>query len=365
MSEKSEIHLKGYECKICYKYYSSQSSLCNHNKKYHNYTGVICGDNMVPRCGTRGENVVINTNTDKSAKYNCKFCSKNFNDRSNKHKHEKTCKNKETLLEENKKLKEEIIILENEKKTNQLVSVNNSTNKNQTNNGIINKNNGTINNNNTQNNILNKNIYINQIGNERINLTPKQIKTIVGDGLNGAMTCVRNVNFNKKKPENHNFYSSSLEGQFCTAINEKTQQPETIPKKEIVDRVLESSFKILEGIAIQIECNEDFREQFTEEEIKQLHNIIDGKKRFYERKNKKIFHNSVIGMSYTYKKLILSTWKLLQPPKEIQLGGELPDPTEVYYFPGDTSSDEEDEVDNKKVENDNEYSDDDFSYKIL
>ena len=30
-------------------------------------------------------------------------------------------------------------------------------------------------------------MYINQIGNERINITPKQIKTIVGDGLNGAM----------------------------------------------------------------------------------------------------------------------------------------------------------------------------------
>ena len=40
------------------------------------------------------------------------------------------------------------------------------------------------------------------------------------------MTCVRNINFNKKKPENHNFYSNSLEGQFCTAINEKTQKPE-------------------------------------------------------------------------------------------------------------------------------------------
>jgi hypothetical protein len=70
-------------------------------------------------------------------------------------------------------------------------------------------------------------------------------------------------------------------------------------------------------------------------------------------------------MSYTYKKLILSTWKLLQPVNEIQLGGELPDPTEVYYFPEDTS-DEEEEVDNKKkIENDNEDSDDDFSYKIL
>jgi len=68
-------------------------------------------------------------------------------------------------------------------------------------------------------------------------------------------------------------------------------------------------------------------------------------------------------MSYTYKKLILSTWKLLQPPKEIQSGCELPDPTEVYYFPGDTS-DEEDEIDNKKKAENDEESDDDFNFKI-
>jgi hypothetical protein len=35
-------------------------------------------------------------------------------------------------------------------------------------------------------------------------------------------------------------------------------------------------------------------------------------------------------MSYTYKKLILSTWKLLQPVKQIKDGENLPDPTEVY-----------------------------------
>ena len=89
-------------------------------------------------------------------------------------------------------------------------------------------------------------------------------------------------------------------------------------------------------------------------------------------------------MSYTYKKLILSTWKLLQPVNEIQLGGELPDPkilsktknlglinqalaqffpTEVYFYPGDTS-DEDDELDTNKVIKNDDDSDDDFSYRI-
>jgi len=362
MSENSEIHLKGFECKHCNKKYSSHSSLCNHNKKFHNNdvsknippmeTNIPNVSKNIPPMETNNitySNLNVPEQSNKLSKLNCSICNKEFSTPQNRWKHEnRVCKNKVNLLEENNKLKENFIKLEGEiekLKNNQIIPLNNSVNTNNTNttnnnHGIINKNNGTI------NNTLNKNnnyMYINQIGNERINLTPKQIKSIVSEGLNGAMTCVRNINFNKKKPENHNFYSNSLEGQFCTAINEKTQKPETIPKKEIVDRVLESSFKILEGISIQIECNNDFRERFTDEEIEQLHNIINNKKKFYEKKNKKIFHNSVIGMSYTYKHLILSTWKLLQPDFEESDTDSIPDITEVHYYPGDTSDEDDEE----------------------
>ena len=124
-----------FKCNTCNKDYSSYKSLWNHNKKFHNNNVVICGsvggENVVKSGCTRGDNVVEVKNNNNQHKYNCKFCSKKFNDRSNKHKHEKTCKNKINLEEENKKLKEEIILLEN----NQLVPVTNTN----TNNEIINK----------------------------------------------------------------------------------------------------------------------------------------------------------------------------------------------------------------------------------
>ena len=342
-----------HKCNICNKVYSGYQSLWIHNKKYHTSTVQNSSKSVelpVQNCSNRII-PVQNCSTETKKSLSCEYCNKIFNCRSSKSMHKKTCKTKVNLADENKKLKEE-----NSQLKTQTVPINNQTINN--NNGIMNKNNGTINNN--QTNTINKNnyMYINQVGNEKINLTPKEIKLIVSDGLNGAMTCVRNINFNKKKPENHSFYSSSLEGQFCTAINEKTQKPETVPKKEIVDKVLESSFKILEGISIQIECNDDFRERFTDEEIKQLHNIIDNKKKFYEKKNRKIFHNSVISMSYTFKNLILSTWKLLEPDYEEDDTDDnsVPDITEVHYYPGDGYDDD------KKSDCD---SDEEFSFKIL
>jgi hypothetical protein len=362
-----------YKCIECKKTYSGYQSLWIHNKKYHAKDGTTAAtitpiidtkiDTNPNICVTKPvlPDTIVDTNV-KNKKYSCKFCDKKFNFRQNKYQHEERCKNKKSnleedkmaILEENKKLKEE-----NEKlKSSQLVPLNNTNNntnnktKNKINHGVITNNHGTINNN--QNNTLNKNnyLYINQIGNEKMDLTAKEIKSIVNDGLNGAMTCIRNLNFNAKKPENHSFYSSSLEGQFCTAINQKTQKPETLPKKEVVDRALESSFKILEGVAIQIECDEDFKDQFTKEEIDQLQNIINNKTKFYEKKNRKIFHNSVIGMSYTFKNLILSTWELLQPDydEDMDETESLPDITEIHYDPNDILGKDD--------------SDEEFTYKI-
>jgi hypothetical protein len=75
-----------FSCNICIKTYSSKSSLCNHNKKFHSvdcHTNVILSD-------TSGDTYVIPEN-----KYNCKYCNRIFNFRNNKWKHEKICKIKE------------------------------------------------------------------------------------------------------------------------------------------------------------------------------------------------------------------------------------------------------------------------------
>ena len=81
-----------FRCNYCNKNYASSSSLCNHNKKFHNEHVVERGSfvqNNEVVCGTFE---VLDKKLFKLPQ--CKFCNKQFNDRSNKSKHEKICKNK-------------------------------------------------------------------------------------------------------------------------------------------------------------------------------------------------------------------------------------------------------------------------------
>ena len=162
-----------YKCNICNKLYSSYQSLWIHNKKFHHHIVVICGT-MDVNCGT-------------NKTYDCLFCKKKFNDRSNRLKHQKICKNKVSEITE---LKEKIIKLENM-----------ITTKNTTNNKIINTTNN--NNNGTINNITN-NFVINKIGEESISkLKFKDIKNIFREQKNCLYHAIKYVNFNDKIPENH------------------------------------------------------------------------------------------------------------------------------------------------------------------
>ena len=77
-----------YKCDICIKLYSSYQSLWIHTKKFHMHKRV-------------------NLCTNVSKTYDCIFCKKLFNDRSNRFKHQKICKNKVTEITELKdKIKE-------------------------------------------------------------------------------------------------------------------------------------------------------------------------------------------------------------------------------------------------------------------
>jgi hypothetical protein len=328
-----------YKCNICKKKYSGYQSLWIHNKKYHktndidlplHYNNLQVNDTVLPINDIPHETNINN-------KYNCKYCNKKFNFRQNKYEHEKICKKKIQileeqkniqLLEENKKLKEELDNIKTNNSTNLTSNeitplTNNSTNTsltnshntsltnsqnnntNNINNGTLNKNDGTINNNN------NNTIIINQIGKEPFIFTERDIKSIARDGLNGPMTCVRKLNFNKHRPENHSYCSSSLEGQYCTAINHKTQKPEKIAKKELFDKVLESTFNFIESISMHIEIDKDLYSKISSDDRKQIQNILNNKNKFYEKKNWKTFFNSINSMSYNYKELILSSWKNL------------------------------------------------------
>ena len=68
-----------FNCIICKKKYASKSSLCNHNKKFHNNTIII------------PNNTLTNISSD-IKKYYCKICNREFNHFQNRWKHEKKCK---------------------------------------------------------------------------------------------------------------------------------------------------------------------------------------------------------------------------------------------------------------------------------
>jgi hypothetical protein len=280
------------ECNICNKTYSSASSLWNHNKKFHINKNAICSPTVKIPYANSMPGVVSNHHESKK-NYNCTNCNKILSSRQNKWRHEKICVIKhnnnqiiEKQNEEIKKLKEQL----NDKITN----ITNNTN------------NGTINNTN--------NIIINQIGKELVSSLPiKDILKIVRDGNNGPMTCIKKLNFNKNIPENHSFCATTLDGNHFTRINHKTQKPEKVNKMEFIDEILQSSLKFINNISFLIEFDESFRNKIPVEDQEKIKEIVTNQNKFHEMRNKKIFFNNINDMSYNFKELILSTWKLIQP----------------------------------------------------
>jgi hypothetical protein len=102
MNKSESLH-----CKECNKYYSSKSSLCNHNKKFHYKQGntnvTICNPTVIQNVTNCNPDV----NKSEIKKYKCIYCNNMFSHRQNKWKHEQNCKIKKEL-EENKKKQEEI-----------------------------------------------------------------------------------------------------------------------------------------------------------------------------------------------------------------------------------------------------------------
>jgi hypothetical protein len=172
-----------YKCYICNKNYKSYQSLWIHNKKFHTIK--------------------------KENKLQCKYCDKIYKHASSKSRHETQCKNdikQDTIIEENRELKNEINNLKkdiNILKNNMNINCNNTTNNTT---------------NNTLNNINNVYVKYNNINYEKI-LTEKEISDILDKKLMALETSIKKIHFNPDKEEYNNIYITNLEGKYAHVYN--------------------------------------------------------------------------------------------------------------------------------------------------
>lgn len=237
----SELSLR-YHCKKCDKYYKSNNSLWNHNKKFHTI-GVV-------ESGTSGGTI---------KKYNCIHCEKTFNDKSNKYKHQKICKNKINEIDE---LKKEIEILKKDK--NQEKNINN---------GSIN--NGTINNN-TVNNII-----INNYDKDNIDYITDKFKHLIlnmipKDQINTIPQLLKKIKFDPEHKENNNFKITSDRSKLCYKYKDNKWEADN--KDASLNELLNYGNDIFK------QFYDEGKEKLKDELRENYHDFQD---EIYESKNKK------------------------------------------------------------------------------
>jgi hypothetical protein len=203
-----------WDCLFCNKSFSSQSSLCNHKKKFHlNIKSEKNTETINKNTETINKNTeTINKNTEttdniKKSKKTliCDFCDRVFNYASSKAYHKKVCKVKKCKEEEEKQQKEEIknITINNQTINNINNNINNQT--------IINQ---TIN---ITNNIIynfdskEEKIFIKDIidENDKNNLYSKDIQDKLLEFVKLVYTkykCLQNVLLTNKSPYNKDIH---------------------------------------------------------------------------------------------------------------------------------------------------------------
>ena len=200
MSENNES-IKIYRCNICNKNYSSQSSLCNHNKKFHNIISNDISKESNEKSKEKSNDIKI---------YMCKFCFNKYKHKQTKWAHEQKCKHKLENLENNINNKSELLEIKNmlkylieknckihpktlQKINKQLI---NNTNNNTTNNGTINNINNT---------------YV-KFGNEQLSslLTRKDMLNIINKNCLCIEESIKSVHFNKNLPEYNNIFITNM-----------------------------------------------------------------------------------------------------------------------------------------------------------
>ena len=259
-------------CDHCKKDYSSYKTLWIHNKKFHQNTEIV--NNIKPR------------------NFECKYCNKKFTTKQNMLQHiGNTCKlvDKETV-----KLEKQIELLQKEIKGFKSSSITN----NNTNNSNNNTNNGTI------NNI----IVINKIGTENISdLNDNEISEIFDKKIESVIKFIQHLNFNERLPSNHNFCTTSIDGNYLHIYNTDQLTKESDRKKYFFEELLGRSIYKMEQLYAKYKSNfNETKQMQIEDDINTLKII---KSKDMNDKLLKEMLKKLNLLSYNYKKIVLDTWK--------------------------------------------------------
>jgi hypothetical protein len=280
MNIESELE-SNLSCKICNKIYASMSSLCNHNKKFHSKVVIQCNTILTDN----NTKVILN-------EIKCNFCNRIFNNRQNKWKHEKICKNNNNNSElEIKKIELEKIKEEKEILKLKIKLQNNNSTSNTTNN-----NNGTINN-------ITNNIKIKFCG-ENINRIRKSDKKAILDcGYLSIIKLIEVMHLNKDYPEFQNIKIHNLKDNFAKIYDELTDTFTTVNKKDSIDNLICSRTYDLKEIHRNLSIkNNNFHECVLKliNKIESCNTTIDKKKLAYY----KGLQNEIILLIYNKTKII-------------------------------------------------------------
>jgi hypothetical protein len=289
-----------YRCNICDKGYSSQSSLCNHNKKFHKtiVTKIVpSGTKMINNDTKKSLNDTKNTLID-IKKIECKFCYKTFNFRQNKYQHEKTCKMKdikddnkipivdnnkiEQLEEKNKVLEETInelkeqfaLILKEKGKIHHktLQKINNQLN---------NINNGSINNGNIINNTF---VKFGDIDYQRI-LDNKQVRHILNQQFMSLEESIKLVHFNKDLPEYNNVFITNMRDDIGYIFN--GTEFISIKKNEMLNELIDCHIKEI-NLSLEKHKNK-LNEKYVTRLEKFLDMLNDDDTKFTDQNNQRTY----------------------------------------------------------------------------
>jgi len=257
-------------CLICTKFYASQCSLCNHVKKFHKSNVLKSSENVL-----KSSENVLKSSEHFQKNYNCRKCNKLFNNVKTRWSHEKQCKEKTNISEENKLLKNEINELKN--KINTLLKSNKiypKTLHNNNNNNITNTQNNNITN--TQNNNItnthNNNINVTYVkfGSENMSklLSEKEMKKILSQIRLSVEESIKTVHFNDNRPEYKNIFITNMRDNLAYIFNGKNFEAKT--KDNVLTNLLNNHISNIESFIEEKEIEESSKNRHLFKFIREI-----------------------------------------------------------------------------------------------